>query len=36
MRVGILTASDTRTPATDESGRVVKATIVSGHIAFER
>jgi molybdenum cofactor synthesis domain-containing protein len=27
MRVGILTASDTRTPATDESGRVVKATI---------
>jgi molybdenum cofactor synthesis domain-containing protein len=27
MRVGILTASDTRTPATDESGRVVKALI---------
>lgn len=27
MRVGILTASDTRTPTTDESGRVVKATI---------
>lgn len=27
MRVGILTASDTRTPATDESGRVVKSLV---------
>jgi len=27
MRVGILTASDTRTPATDESGRVIQGLI---------
>ncbi|MDB5096814.1 MAG: mog [Cyanobacteria bacterium RYN_339] len=27
MRVGILTASDTRTPATDESGKVVQALV---------
>lgn len=29
MRVGILTASDSRTPATDESGRIVREVILT-------